>query len=75
MEESFIRDRLFRPFDTTKGDTGMGIGAYESRAYVRSLGGDVQVWSQPGKGSRFEVLLPVPEMGDNASVVEKGEGA
>ena len=75
MEESFIRDRLFRPFDTTKGDTGMGIGAYESRAYVRSLGGDVRVWSQPGKGSRFEVLLPIPEMGDNAPLMEKGEGA
>ena len=75
MDEAFIRERLFRPFDTTKGDTGMGIGAYESREYVRSLGGDIRVWSSPGEGSRFEVLLPVPEMGDNASVVEKGDGA
>ena len=38
MTQEFIRDRLFKPFQTTK-TTGMGIGAYESFQYVRELGG------------------------------------
>jgi nitrogen-specific signal transduction histidine kinase len=59
MEPEFIRDRLFRPFDSTKGSKGMGIGAYQARDYVRSLGGDVSVDSTPGVGTRFSIHLPV----------------
>jgi putative PEP-CTERM system histidine kinase len=59
MDDAFIRERLFRPFDTTKGDTGMGIGAYECREYVRSLDGEIQVESEPGKGTRMRIVLPV----------------
>ncbi|HQU15308.1 MAG: hypothetical protein B7Z66_08150 [Chromatiales bacterium 21-64-14] len=58
MDPAFVRNRLFRPFDTTKGDTGMGIGAYESREYVHELGGDLTVISAPGKGTRFRIELP-----------------
>jgi putative PEP-CTERM system histidine kinase len=59
MDEQFIRDRLFRPFDTTKGSKGMGIGAYQTREFVRASGGDVQVQSQPGGGTRFIIRLPL----------------
>jgi putative PEP-CTERM system histidine kinase len=59
MDALFIRDRLFRPFDTTKGDTGMGVGAYDSREYVRALGGDISVSSEPGAGTVFRISLPV----------------
>jgi putative PEP-CTERM system histidine kinase len=59
MAEDFIRARLFKPFDTTKGLTGMGIGAYESREYVRSLGGELFVKSEPGKGTVFRFLIPI----------------
>lgn len=58
MDESFVRDRLFRPFDTTKGNAGMGIGAYECREFVRGLGGDVRVLSRPGKGTLFQLYIP-----------------
>lgn len=58
MDETFIRERLFRPFASTKG-TGMGIGAYESRAYIEELGGDIQVTSQPGQGACFSIRLPL----------------
>jgi putative PEP-CTERM system histidine kinase len=61
MDEAFVRDRLFRPFDSTKGLTGMGIGAYECREFVTSLGGWVEVESAPGKGTSFSILLPVAE--------------
>jgi putative PEP-CTERM system histidine kinase len=58
MDESFLRERLFRPFDSTKNGSGMGIGAYEAREYVRALGGEVQVVSTPGKGTTFRIRLP-----------------
>ncbi len=58
MDAEFIRDRLFRPFDTTKGGRGMGIGAYQAREYLRSLGGAVRVQSAPGRGTIFELLFP-----------------
>ncbi|MGA7178261.1 MAG: XrtA/PEP-CTERM system histidine kinase PrsK [Thiobacillaceae bacterium] len=58
MEAEFIRDRLFRPFDSTKG-AGMGIGAYECREYVHELGGKIAVKSEPGRGTTFCILLPV----------------
>jgi putative PEP-CTERM system histidine kinase len=59
MSAEFIRDRLFKPFDTTKGSKGMGIGAYQVREYVQSLGGRVQVDSREGEGTRIELQLPV----------------
>jgi putative PEP-CTERM system histidine kinase len=58
MDEDFQRHRLFRPFDSTKGAKGMGIGAYQVREYARDLGGDVEVWSAPGQGTRFCIRLP-----------------
>jgi putative PEP-CTERM system histidine kinase len=57
MSPEFVRERLFKPFETTKG-TGMGIGAYESAQYVKSLGGEIQIDSAPGNGTRVRVLLP-----------------
>jgi putative PEP-CTERM system histidine kinase len=59
MTEEFIRDRLFKPFDTTKGSKGMGIGAYQVREYVQSIGGRVEVTSEPRVGTRFALLLPM----------------
>jgi len=58
MDAAFVRDRLFRPFDTTKGDTGMGIGAYECREFVHSLDGELQIESEPGKGTSVRIILP-----------------
>lgn len=58
MDEDFVRNRLFKPFDSTKGLTGMGIGAFESREFVRSIGGDIRVSSAPGEGSLFRIVLP-----------------
>lgn len=58
MSAEFIRDRLFKPFQTTK-QAGMGIGAYESRQYITELGGDILVESQENAGTRFRVRLPM----------------
>lgn len=59
MDPSFVRDRLFRPFDTTKGTRGMGIGAFQMREYIRSLGGSVEVQSAPGEGTCITLRFPV----------------
>ncbi len=61
MDENFIRHQLFKPFFTTKASKGMGIGAYQARAYVHSLGGAMQVSSTPGQGSVFTIRLPLAE--------------
>jgi signal transduction histidine kinase len=58
MDADFMRDRLFKPFDTTKGNAGLGIGMYESREFVRHLGGEMHVQSEPGKGTTISLHLP-----------------
>lgn len=58
MDATFIRERLFRPFASTKG-TGMGIGVYECKEYVQELNGNIQVASTPGRGTMFTVRLPL----------------
>lgn len=70
MTAEFVRERLFRPFATTKGNAGMGIGAFEAREFVRSLGGELAVSSSPGAGSEFVINLP--QAGSIPAVVDQG---
>ncbi|MFC6668956.1 XrtA/PEP-CTERM system histidine kinase PrsK [Marinobacterium aestuariivivens] len=58
MSEQFQRERLFKPFDTTKGRAGMGIGVYEARQFIVQNQGSLEVRSAPGMGSEFQVTLP-----------------
>jgi len=61
MTGTFIREQLFRPFVSTKGAQGMGIGAYQAREYIRQLGGTLDVTSTPGQGTEFIARLPAVE--------------
>lgn len=58
MSEQFIRERLFQPFVSTK-PAGMGIGVFESREYLREIGGQLQVSSAPSQGTIFRLTLPL----------------
>ncbi len=58
MSEEFIRERLFKPFESTK-SAGMGIGVFESREYINELGGRLEVSSRPSLGTTFRVVLPL----------------
>ena len=58
MSEDFIRERLFKPFESTK-SAGMGIGVFESREYINELGGRLEVSSRPALGTTFKVILPL----------------
>jgi signal transduction histidine kinase len=67
MTEDFIRAQLFKPFESTKGLTGMGIGAYQAREYIQRLSGSIDVTSEPGIGSCFSVRIPLA--GDNLALI------
>ncbi len=58
MTQEFVRDRLFKPFQSTK-EAGMGIGAYESAQYIRELGGEMLVESERDHGTRIVLTLPL----------------
>ena len=58
MSEAFIRERLFKPFESTK-SAGMGVGVFESREYVHELGGQLEVSSNPSGGTIFRMILPL----------------
>lgn len=58
MSAEFIRNRLFKPFVSTK-PGGFGIGAFEAREMVRAMRGKLEVESREGLGTRFAVRLPL----------------
>jgi putative PEP-CTERM system histidine kinase len=69
MAPEFVRDELFRPLHTTKGD-GHGIGAYQARELLRDAGGDLLVLSRPRAGTTMRIILPSvrPSIAESASV-------
>ncbi|NMG67208.1 PEP-CTERM system histidine kinase PrsK [Azoarcus indigens] len=57
MSAAFLRERLARPFQTTKA-SGMGIGVYETQQYITELGGAIHFDSEEGRGTRVTIDLP-----------------
>jgi PAS domain S-box-containing protein len=54
-----VMARIFEPFYTTKGERGTGLGLAASHGIIENHGGDINVSSDLGKGTRFEVNLPL----------------
>ncbi|MFZ5997927.1 MAG: XrtA/PEP-CTERM system histidine kinase PrsK [Nitrospirota bacterium] len=65
MTDEFMRERLFKPFCTTK-KKGLGIGLYQCKHIVEAHGGWIEVTSEIGKGSVFTVHLPLAHAPDLA---------
>ncbi len=55
-----IKDKIFQPFFTTK-PTGQGTGLGLSLSYdiVKAHGGKLEVFTKPGQGSEFKIILPI----------------
>ena len=60
MSPEFLRDSLFRPFQSTK-SKGLGIGMFQARMVVEAHGGSIQVESETGKGTTVRVSFPVKD--------------
>jgi two-component system sensor histidine kinase MtrB len=55
-----VFERFYKA-DPSRAGSGSGLGLAIARENARLLGGDIEVWSEPGEGTRFTVLLPVTE--------------
>ena len=53
-----VRRRIFDPFFTTKGAKGTGLGLSVSYTLIKSHNGDIEVRSEPGRGTTFSITLP-----------------
>ena len=61
MNEDFVKNRLFKPFDSTKSSMGMGIGAYQVREFIESMGGKLKISSQENIGTAVCIQLPLSQ--------------
>lgn len=78
--DSLVMGRVFEPFYTTK-DTGVGtgLGLAMVQSYIQALHGAIDLYSQPGEGSRFNIYLPLLVQATavddiKQSAVHKGHG-
>jgi two-component system sensor kinase FixL len=58
-----LKENLFKPFVSTKGESGLGMGLYMAKLIVDSHQGEILVLDRPQGGARFEVKLHAAQEG------------
>jgi len=53
-----VREKIFDPFFSTKGESGTGLGMSQVYGFVQQSEGAIQIYSEPGKGTRIIIHIP-----------------
>ncbi|GEO80134.1 XrtA/PEP-CTERM system histidine kinase PrsK [Pararhodospirillum oryzae] len=69
MTPEFVRDRLFRPLETSK-PQGSGVGAYQAMQLIRDMKGRLEVETRPGTGTSMRIRLARLPVGTTADSVK-----
>ncbi|MGE4350385.1 MAG: XrtA/PEP-CTERM system histidine kinase PrsK [Candidatus Berkiella sp.] len=69
MSQDFMRSHLFKPFVSTKGKKGMGIGVFQAKTYVENQKGRIQATSQEGLGTQFCIEFPILHVVQQSNII------
>lgn len=68
-----VKERVFEPFFTTKEPgKGTGLGLAVVYSIIQQAGGEIQVTSEPGRGTIFDIYLPLTEIGPESEKPREG---
>jgi signal transduction histidine kinase len=68
------KNKMFTLFFSSKGSQGTGLGLFIAHRVIKYHGGRVEVESQPGKGSRFTILIPFKKTKNSSIITDRNKG-